>query len=182
MGLDSFPPDFMAQSNNLTGGKPLRILINPYADVGHARAIFELLNKYAEDPMGGGKSLPASTRRDLIPELRRRPWVVTLLALVGDEPAGLLIAMEGFSTFAARPLMNIHDVAVHPGFRSQGIGTALFREVEKVSIKRDCCKLTLEVLEGNERAKGLYKRLGFKPYELDPATGAAQFWEKPIQH
>jgi ribosomal protein S18 acetylase RimI-like enzyme len=172
----------MALTNNFFSGKPLRILINPYADVGHARAIFELLDLYAQDAMGGGKALSAATRRDLVPELRRRPWVVTLLALIGDEAVGLLIAMEGFSTFAARPLMNIHDVAVHPDYRSLGIGSALFEEVEKVSIKRDCCKLTLEVLEGNERAKALYGRLGFKPYALDPATGAAQFWEKPIQH
>jgi ribosomal protein S18 acetylase RimI-like enzyme len=172
----------MSDLHNPRTAKPLRILINPYADVGHARAIFELLDLYARDPMGGSKALPDSTRRDLVPELRRRPWVVTLLALIGEQPVGLLIAMEGFSTFAAKPLMNIHDVAVHPDYRSRGIGSALFREVEKVSIKRDCCKLTLEVLEGNERAKGLYRRLGFEPYQLDPATGAAQFWEKPIQH
>lgn len=172
----------MSDTDHPSPVKPIRILINPYSDVGHARAIFELLNLYAQDPMGGGKPLSEATRRDLVPELRRRPWVVTLLALLGDQPVGLLIAMEGFSTFAARPLMNIHDVAVHPEFRSQGIGSALFQEVEKVSIKRNCCKLTLEVLEGNERAKALYSRLGFQPYELDPATGAAQFWEKPIQH
>jgi len=172
----------MSKPDHSQPRKPLRILINPYSDVGHARAIFELLNLYAEDPMGGSKPLPETTRRDLVPELRRRPWVVTLLALIGDQPAGLLIAMEGFSTFAARPLMNIHDVAVHPDYRSQGIGSALFEEVEKVSLKRDCCKLTLEVLAGNERAKALYERLGFRPYELDPQTGAAQFWEKPIQH
>lgn len=158
----------------------LRILINPYDDVWHARAIFDLLNSYAQDPMGGGDPLPESTRRDLVPELRRRPWVVTLLALSGDQPVGLMIAMEGFSTFAAKPLMNIHDVAVHPDYRGKGIGTALFREIEAMATKRGCCKLTLEVLEHNDRAKGLYGRLGFHPYILDPEHGAAQFWEKPI--
>lgn len=160
----------------------LRILINPYADVAHARAIFELLDSYAQDPMGGGTALDPSVRRDLVPELRRRPWIVTLLALEGDTPAGLLIGMEGFSTFAARPLMNIHDVAVHPDFRNRGIGTALFAEAEKVAHKRGCCKLTLEVLSGNEKAKRLYQRLGFKPYTLNPETGVAQFWDKPIQN
>ena len=159
----------------------LRILINPYDDVWHARAIFDLLNSYAQDPMGGREALPESTRRDLVPELRRRPWVVTLLALSGDRPVGLMIAMEGFSTFAAKPLMNIHDVAVLPGFRGKGIGSSLFREIEAMATKRGCCKLTLEVLENNDRAKGLYGRLGFQPYILDPEHGAAQFWEKPIQ-
>jgi len=157
-------------------------LINPYHDVWHARAIFELLDSYARDPMGGGRPLPESTRRDLVAELRRRPWVVCLLALLGDQPAGLMIAMEGFSTFAARPLLNIHDVAVHPDLRGRGIGQALFREVEKVARKRGCCKLTLEVLEGNSGATRLYGRLGFRPYVLDPELGVAQFWEKPIRH
>lgn len=159
-----------------------RILINPYADVAHARAIFELLDSYARDPMGGGNGLDPSVRRDLVPELRRRPWAITLLALDGETPVGLLIGMEGFSTFSARPLLNIHDVAVHPDYRNRGVGSALFAEAEKIALKRGCCKLTLEVLSGNERAKRLYERIGFKPYALNPENGVAEFWDKAIQN
>lgn len=160
----------------------LKIVINPYADVFHARAIVEILDSYARDPMGGGEPLGPRTRQNLIAELRRRPWIVTLLAVQEGRPVGLLIAIEGFSTFAAKPLLNIHDVAVLPDFRGQGIGAALFAEAERVARKRDCCKLTLEVLEGNSGAKALYERLGYSPYMLDPTAGAAQFWEKPLQH
>ncbi|MGC9451327.1 MAG: GNAT family N-acetyltransferase [Oceanipulchritudo sp.] len=160
----------------------LRILINPYQDIAHARAIVPILDSYASDPMGGGKPLRPGTRQNLVAELRRRPWIVTLLALLEDQPVGLLIAIEGFSTFAARPLLNIHDVAVLPEFRGKGIGTALFEEAERVARKRNCCKLTLEVLEGNEQARALYTRLGYEPYVLDPELGTAQFWEKPLQH
>ena len=160
--------------------RPVRILINPYNDQAHARAIFDVLDSYARDPMGGNKALGAFTRQNLIAELRSRPWIVSLLALVETKPVGLMIAMEGFSTFAARPLMNVHDVAVIPGYRGQGVGKALFAEIERVARQRGCCKLTLEVLAGNEGAKGLYDRLGFKPYLLDPEMGAAQFWEKPL--
>lgn len=174
----------MALTGNETGGfrgpGRLRILINPYGEVGHARAIVDLLEGYSLDPMGTGQPLSPGTRRDLVPELRRRPWAVTLLGILDDLPAGLLIAMEGFSTFAAKPLLNLHDVAVHPDFRGRGIGSALFMEAEAVARKRGCCKLTLEVLEGNEGAKRLYHRLGFRPYSLDTATGVAQFWEKPL--
>lgn len=158
----------------------IRILINPYNDQAHARAIVSLLDSYAQDPMGGGKALGPFTRQNLIAELRGRPWVISLLALQAGKPVGLMIAMEGFSTFAARPLMNIHDVAVLPEHRGQGIGKALFAEIERVSRQRSCCKLTLEVLEGNEGAKGLYQKLGFNPYLLNPEIGAAQFWEKSL--
>ena len=112
----------------LTAMSSLRIVINPYADVFHARAIVEILDSYASDPMGGGESLAPRTRQNLIAELRRRPWIVTLLALREDQPVGLLIAIEGFSTFSAKPLLNIHDVAVLPECRGQGIGVALFAE------------------------------------------------------
>ncbi|MEX0326969.1 MAG: N-acetyltransferase family protein [Puniceicoccaceae bacterium] len=158
----------------------LRILINPYNDQSHAQGIVRVLDSYASDAMGGGKPLGLFTRQNLIAELRRRPWVVSLLALQDEEPVGLLIAMEGFSTFSARPLMNVHDVAVLPEQRGKGVGSALFTEIERVAKQRGCCKLTLEVLEGNERARKLYANLGFSPYVLDPEVGAAQFWEKPL--
>lgn len=160
----------------------LRILINPYQDPWHARGIVEVLDSYASDLNGGGSALSESVRRNLVAELRRRPWVITLLAVEGDQPVGLLIAMEGFSTFKGQPLLNIHDVAVVPTMRSRGIGRALFAEAERVGRMRGCCKLTLEVLSGNNRAQQLYAALGFAPYALDPQLGTAQFWEKPLLH
>ena len=162
--------------------KPLRILINPYQDLACSRAIFDILDSYARDVNGGGQPLDQRTRVNLVSELRRRPWIVTLLAVLGDDPVGLLIAMEGFSTFKAQPLLNIHDVAVLPQHRGKGIGKALFVEIERVARQRNCCKLTLEVLSGNEGAKRLYQSLGFGPYALDPQMGTAQFWEKPLLH
>jgi len=158
----------------------LEILKNPYGNPELATSVVDVLNSYAEDPMGGGESLCAFTRDHLVEQLSSRNWVVTFLAMLDDKPVGLLIAMEGFSTFQARPLMNIHDVAVVPGNRGKGIGKALFAALEEESIRRGCCKLTLEVLSGNERAMRVYASLGFKPYELDPKAGTAQFWEKKL--
>ena len=36
-----------------------------------------------------------------------------------SEPAGLAICIEGFSSFACMPLINIHDMAVLPKFRGR---------------------------------------------------------------
>jgi len=38
--------------------------------------------------------------------------------------------------------------------------------------------LTLEVLQGNQAAVKLYERIGFSHYQLDPAMGQAQFFQK----
>jgi ribosomal protein S18 acetylase RimI-like enzyme len=86
--------------------------------------------------------------------------------------------MQGFSTFACRPLVNVHDLAVAGAYRGQRIGERLLAFVETLARKRGACKLTLEVLSGNASAMRLYARAGFAQYELDPAAGQAGFMQK----
>jgi ribosomal protein S18 acetylase RimI-like enzyme len=97
---------------------------------------------------------------------------------VGDEPAGLAICMEGFSTFVCEPLLNVHDLVAHPSRRGQGLAGQLLAEVERIARQRGCCKVTLEVLEGNASAQAAYRRAGFEGYQLDPSMGRAMFWQK----
>ena len=101
----------------------MTVTIHPadYAEPLHAAAIVDLLDQYARDPMGGGKPLSETTRKRLVAELDARPNVVTLLAFDGLVPAGLLISFEGFSTFACKPLLNVHDISVQPDHRGKGI-------------------------------------------------------------
>jgi len=88
------------------------VLQASYTNPVHAEAICLVLNHYAEDPMGGGQPLPAHVLEQLPAELARRPHAFSVLAFVGGEPAGLVNCFEGFSTFACRPLVNVHDVSV----------------------------------------------------------------------
>jgi len=151
-----------------------------YSDRADAAHVLSLLDIYARDPMGGGEPLSLETRRDLITQLQNQPTVFSLLALVDDEAAGLMNCVWGFSTFAAKPLINVHDLVVAPDARGLGLGKALFAEVEAIAAKRGACKITLEVLSGNEPAKALYASLGYGDYALDPEKGSALFWEKKI--
>lgn len=164
-------------------GAPLEglvIKINPYEDPVCAPAIVDLLNHYAASTEGGGQGLSAQAASTLLSNLRSRPWMVTWVALLNQRPVGLLIAVEGFSTFAGKPLFNIHDVVVHSAFRRRGIAKALFQELECYAVAKGACKLTLEVLSGNTAAKHAYQIMGFTPYQLDPALGTAGFWHKLI--
>ena len=159
---------------------PVTVRPADYSDPLHAAAIADLLDQYARDPMGGGKPLPDATRRDLVAALAARPTAVTLIAFDGAEPAGLLIAFEGFSTFACKPLLNVHDIAVHPAHRGKGLARNLLDAAEAEARRRGCCKLTLEVLEGNRRARSVYEAAGYRAYELDPEMGHALFLEKAL--
>ena len=71
-------------------------------------------------------------------------------------------------------------MVVLPGLRGRGIGKALFAAIEDEAAKRGACKVTLEVLSGNDRAKALYASLGYGDYQLDPAAGQALFWQKRL--
>jgi ribosomal protein S18 acetylase RimI-like enzyme len=151
-----------------------------YANLVHKSALVELLDGYARDPMGGGAPLSADVRTRLVPALDAMPTAFSLLALVGDAPAGLANCFVGFSTFAARPLVNIHDIFVSPRHRGRGVARKLFAAIEAIARRKGCCKLTLEVLSGNRSAIALYDSLGFEDYALDPAQGAALFREKKL--
>ena len=91
---------------------------------------------------------------------------------------GLVNCIEGFSTFACQPLVNIHDVVVLQAYRGQRIGQHMLALVDGIARERGACKLTLEVLSGNSGAMQLYRRVGFDNYQLDPAAGQAQFLQK----
>ena len=137
-----------------------------------------LLDAYASEPMGGGEALAQEVKQRLCDDLAARPTAASFIAWQDDEAVGLVNCIEGYSTFKARPLMNIHDIAVLPAYRGVGVGQALLAAAEQHARARGCCKLTLEVLTGNARALSSYLRFGFAPYELDPATGQASFMQK----
>ena len=138
----------------------------------------ELLDAYARDPAGGGAALGERARRHLVAELAARPQAFSVLAFDGAMPVGLVNCFEGFSTFTCRPLVNVHDVVVLASHRGHGVAAKMLALAEHIARGRGACKLTLEVLDGNTRAAGLYARLGFAPYQLDPAMGRAGFLQK----
>ncbi len=146
----------------------------------HARATVDLLDDYSRGPGANGHGLPDATKRDLVPGLRAHPGTFVFLAYRGEEPVGIAVCFLGFSTFAARPLLNVHDVSVLAEHRGAGIGRALMLGVEARARALGCCKITLEVQENNTPAKGLYAKLGFAPYELAAEAGPALFWQKKL--
>jgi GNAT superfamily N-acetyltransferase len=153
------------------------------ADLGrpdHQEAVIAMTDAYSRDPFGDGKPLDPAVRGRLIEGLRRHPTTLIFLALDGARPVGEAVCFTGFSTFAARPLVNIHDLVVIPEYRGSGVGRGLLAAVERKARELGCCKLTLEVLDRNERALGAYTRFGFARYTLQEGAGEAIFMTKPL--
>jgi len=151
-----------------------------YLNPQHAQELIYLLDSYAQDPMGGGEGLNQYVKDNLVSELAKLPHALSLICYLDNKPAGLVNCFEAFSSFMCKPIMNIHDVVVLNEFRGKGISQLLLEKVEDVARERGCCKITLEVLEGNKVAQNSYMKFGFAGYELDPTMGKAMFWQKPL--
>ncbi|MDG2364124.1 MAG: GNAT family N-acetyltransferase [Methylococcaceae bacterium] len=158
----------------------LQLVIVDFENVQHGSTFIDLLDGYALDPMGGGQGLSEYSKQHLVEKLAKRVDVLSILAYLDQTPVGLITGFEGFSTFHCKPLLNIHDLVVHPDFRGQGLATQLLESVERLAIERGYCKLTLEVLSGNEAAYAVYRKAGFSGYQLDPVLGEAIFLEKAL--
>jgi len=153
------------------------------ADLGdekHAEAVLALLSHYALDEMAGARPLPDAVRESVIAGLRAHPTTDIQLAFDGERAVGVAICFIAFSTFRAQRILNIHDLAVLDTERGKGIGRKLLGAVEVRARELGCCKLTLEVLEHNRRARGLYGSYGFGHFAPGEAQHTTFFLEKPI--
>ena len=136
---------------------------------------------YSLDEMGSAKPLPNEILDSLVPQLQQTSNFHS--AICFDEngtPVGLVNFMDLFSTFAAKPLINIHDLVVHKDFRGRGVSRRLVEHVQQLAEDKGCCKLTLEVLAENKVAKTAYENFGFQPYRLTDGGSPAEFWQKKI--
>jgi len=119
-------------------------------------------------------------KRDLVPGLRAHPACYVFMAYRDGKPVGFSICFLGFSTFNARPLLNIHDIFVDSSLRGLGIGAMLLARIESKARELNCCRITLEVREDNRAARGLYRKVGFDRVVVGANRVAMEFWHKPL--
>lgn len=160
----------------------MRVARVDYRNEVDRKALVSLLNGYALDPLGGSSALSDDVQHRLCDEMAKVPGAYSFIVWSdsGSEPLGLLNAFTGFSTFAAKPLINIHDVYVTPAARGTGVLPLLFDAIERQARELGCCKITLEVLQENHRAQAAYRRQGYKGYDLGEVGGEALFWQKKL--
>ena len=143
----------------------------------HQEAVIECIIAFAQETPNYPYAISELPER-LIDGLQRHPMTLILLAYRGEQAVGIAVCYQGFSTFAARPLLNLHDLWVHPDVRRQGIGSRLLERFEAAARTRGCAVLTLEVLQDNP-ARCLYERFGFNadPHDDQETTF---FWKKKL--
>ena len=158
----------------------IQILEAEYTNEEHRSAIPFLLNEYAKDLLGFRKELDNTVLENLVSGLEKVSNCIVLLAKTDEKIVGMTICFLGFSTFRARPLINIHDFLVLKEYRNHSIGKKLLQEVELIAKRLHCCKITLEVQEKNSSARKLYNSFNFKDSFLDIEAGNQLFLTKEL--
>jgi [ribosomal protein S18]-alanine N-acetyltransferase len=87
-------------------------------------------------------------------------YLAEVLVDGGGELVGYFIAMEGVDE------LHLLNITVAPDWQGQGHGQALMAAVRQHARQRGLCTLWLEVRASNQRARALYRRLGFEEVGL----------------
>ena len=90
-----------------------------------------------------------------------------ILCIVDGKLAGMC-EINFYSRLKMKHRANV-SIAQTKEFWNQGIGTKMFEEMIRMANKREGVKqLELEYIEGNERARALYEKMGFKVTGVRP--------------
>jgi ribosomal protein S18 acetylase RimI-like enzyme len=164
------------------------------AGIADCRAIAELA-QIAGDGIPGffwadarqpGQSLEATGAELLKSETANFSYRNTLVACQDGEIAGMLLAYRlpssedndedllDFPEFV-RPLIELEQcvaesfyinmLATYPGFRGQGIASALMAEADRLALAAQCDLISVSVFVDNPGALELYRRLGYQTIE-----------------
>ena len=109
-------------------------------------------------------------------EIQRADDAVIGEAVRGDAPGTVAFVAEGthgldgavclttkLDYFSREPVAHIEVLAVDPGARGRGVARALIRAAEEWALAQGSRRISLNVWLQNERARGLYEHLGYRP-------------------
>lgn len=163
---------------------PPRIALADLARPQDAVAVLRLLREFAREPVSGGCDLPDEVQQRLVPGLRSHPasriWIAWSVAGGEETAVGVAICQLGFSTFLARPTLNLHDLFVSASHRNRRIGEALMHAVHAGARELGCGKVTLEVNRSNAAAQRFYARLGYGDGQAGDRGDGVWFWRLPL--
>ena len=104
------------------------------------------------------------------------PAAEVVIAHADAEPAGFAVYFQTFSTFLGRPGVYLEDLYVSPAWRGRGLGRRLLAHVAGVAVDRGCGRMEWSVLDWNELALDVYRKIGAQSMDewtVQRLTGAA---------
>jgi GNAT superfamily N-acetyltransferase len=88
-----------------------------------------------------------------------------LIGYANGEPAGFAVFFQNFSTFVGSPGLYLEDLFVVPAWRGRGLGRRLLAHLARIAVERDYGRMEWSVLDWNEPALAVYKKVGAQPMD-----------------
>ena len=88
-----------------------------------------------------------------------------LLAEYESEPVGFALFFRNYSTWTGRCGLYLEDLFVREEYRGRGIGGALMRRLQELTIERGWVRMDWAVLNLNTNAQSFYREQGAYPLE-----------------
>ena len=101
-------------------------------------------------------------KEDILRELKNNEFATLYVATIKNEVVGY---MDFWITFDSA---TICQIAVHPDFQRQAIGSALLLEALKDCYAKKVLTITLEVRESNSKGINFYTKHGFNQFLVKP--------------
>jgi GNAT superfamily N-acetyltransferase len=89
-----------------------------------------------------------------------RPYAEAVLGCIDGQPCGFALFFHNFSTFLGRPGLYLEDLYVRPAARRRGLGRRMLAWLARLALDRGCSRFEWAVLDWNEPALKVYRRLG----------------------
>lgn len=101
-------------------------------------------------------------KEDILRELKDNKFATLLVATINEHVVGYV---DFWVTFDSA---TICQIAVHPNYQRQHIGSLLLEEVLKECYAKKVLTITLEVRESNSRGINFYTKHGFNQFLVKP--------------
>ena len=88
------------------------------------------------------------------------PRFTALIADYDGTPAGFALYFASYSTWLGHHGIRLEDLYVTPAMRGHGIGKALLARLARIALDEGCRRLEWDVLNWNEPAIAVYRRIG----------------------
>lgn len=86
-----------------------------------------------------------------------------LFAVLEGQEIGFAVFFHNFSTFVGKAGMYLEDFYVKPEFRGRGYGKAIFIEVARIAVERNCGRMEWSCLDWNQPSIDFYLSMGAQP-------------------
>ena len=109
--------------------------------------------------------LVTATEEELRGQLFEEKKAEVIFAVLDGKEIGFALFFHNFSTFLGRSGLYLEDLYILEEYRGKGYGKALFRELARVAVERDCGRIEWWCLDWNLPSIEFYRSMGARPMD-----------------